>query len=86
MADRWVGPFYILDVLSDINFRVIKSEHAKPKVVHHDRLKRYYARDGKPDVSWVIARSRSLKEGGETSTLPKNATEEAIPKPNQPVR
>ena len=50
------------------------------------RLKRYYARDCKPDVSWVIARSRSFKEGGETSTLPKNATEEAIPKPNQPVR
>ena len=61
MADRWVGPFYILDVLSDINFRVIKSEHAKPKVVHHDRLKRYYARDGKPDVSWVIANPNRIR-------------------------
>ena len=63
LADRWVGPYFILDVLSDINFRVILNPNSKPKVVHHDRLKRYHARNGKPDVSWVIARSRSFREG-----------------------
>ena len=87
LADRWVGPYFILDVLSDINFRVILNPNSKPKVVHHDRLKRYHARNGKPDVSWVIARSRSFREGEDTSTLPKNSTEvESIPKPDQPVR
>ena len=59
LADKWVGPWYVLDVLSDINFRIIKDENSKPKVVHHDRMKKYHHRGEKPDVSWVIARSRS---------------------------
>ena len=81
LADKWAGPYFILDVLSDINFRVILNEHAKPKVVHHDRLKRYHSRDGAPDVSWILARSRSFKEGGEKPHLPvkeSTAVKEAV--------
>ena len=70
LVDKWAGPYYILDVLSDINFNFILNEHTKPKVVHHDRFKRHHRRDGAPDVSWVLARSRSFKEGGEEPHLP----------------
>lgn len=38
----WVGPFTIIHKISDILFRVQKSPHSKPKVVHHDRLKPYH--------------------------------------------
>ena len=62
LADKWDGPLYILDVLSDVNFRVIRSPTHKPKVVHHDRLKRYHHRDDKPDVSWILNRSKSYKQ------------------------
>ena len=62
LADKWEGPLYILDVLSDVNFRVIRSPTHKPKVVHHDRLKKYHHRDDKPDISWVLNRSKSYKQ------------------------
>jgi hypothetical protein len=37
----WVGPFTVTHKISDILFRIQKSIHSKPKVVHHDRLKPY---------------------------------------------
>ena len=60
MAFKWCGPFFVLDVLSDINFRVIRNQASKPKVVHHDRMKRYHFRDGAPNIDWVIHRSKTV--------------------------
>lgn len=37
----WVGPFTVTHKISDILFRIQRSPHSKPKVVHHDRLKPY---------------------------------------------
>ena len=38
MADPYDGPYYVLDVLSDVNFRIAKSEQHDPRIVHHDRM------------------------------------------------
>ena len=39
----WVGPFTVTHRISDILhvFRIQKSPHSKPKVIHHDSLKPY---------------------------------------------
>ena len=63
LAAKWMGPFFILDTLSDVNFRVIREPHEKPKVVHHDRLKPYFSREPL-DVEWVLKRSKSYKSAG----------------------
>ena len=71
-AERFSGPYYVLDVLSDIRFRIALDEHAKPKVVHHDQILPYLFRtnDLKPDTTWVFARTRTVSpEKAETETL-----------------
>ena len=60
LADRWVGPYFVLDVLSDVNFRVIDKPGSKGRVIGHDRMKRYETREPF-DVKWVLERSKSLK-------------------------
>ena len=46
----WTGPFYVLDVLSDVTYRIQETPKTKPKVVHFNRLKTYVGAD-MPD--WV---------------------------------
>ena len=74
LADKWMGPFYVLDVLSDVSFRIIKDRSGKPKVIHHDRMKKYHSREEEPDNKWVLERSRSYSaseaERAEKSTKP----------------
>ena len=38
---KWEGPFLVINKLSDVVFRIQKSQQSKPKVVHYDRLKPY---------------------------------------------
>ena len=78
LADRWAGPYFILDVLSDVNFRIIKNPDDKPKIVHHDRLKRYHQRD-LPDVSWVLKRSKSFNSSS------RNTPSEVTPETSKPL-
>ena len=62
-ADRYEGPYYVLDVLSDVNFRIIRAMEDKPKVVHHDHLIPYKERVPEPeaDKAWIFQRSRTYK-------------------------
>ena len=62
-ADRFEGPYYILDVLSDVNFRIIRAMEDKPKVVHHDHIIPYMEREPEPasDKAWVFKRSRTYR-------------------------
>ena len=58
LADKWVGPYFILDTLSDVLFRLIDRPENEPRVLHHDRLKPYHVR-ADMDVSWVLKRSKT---------------------------
>ena len=60
LADRWSGPHFVVDVLSDVNFRIIDSPDDPGRVVGHDRMKRYEPREPF-DIKWVLAKSKSLK-------------------------
>ena len=59
-ADRYVGPFYVLDVLSDVNFRVARTADEEPQIIHHDRMKKIENRE-KRDIEWVLKASRTLQ-------------------------
>ena len=37
----WEGPFPVTKRISDVVYRIQRSERSKPKVVHHDRLRLY---------------------------------------------
>ena len=61
MIDRYAGPYYVVDVLSDSTLRVVKAPNKRPVVVHHDRLTPYKPRTAEEnDTSWVkkLARAR----------------------------
>ena len=74
LANRYDGPYYVLDVLSDVNFRVTKSSEDRPRVIHHDRMKKVDQRE-EADIEWVFKQSRTLQrqklkqgEDGQTMT------------------
>ncbi|CAG2189090.1 unnamed protein product [Mytilus edulis] len=45
----WNGPFIITKKLNDVIYRIQKGPKNKPKVIHHNRLKRY---NGKEKPTW----------------------------------
>ena len=42
LSSRWTGPYRIVEVLSDVVFRIRLNNQAKDNVVHHNRLKPYH--------------------------------------------
>ena len=44
LRQHWIGPYKILNKLSDVTYRIKKEPIGKPKVVHHNRLKPYCER------------------------------------------
>ena len=58
----WEGPYLVTAVLSDVVYRIQRTQRARPKVVHSDRLKPYL---GPPLKSWISPQvSSSLSEPG----------------------
>ena len=43
------GPYTVLDCVSDVTYRIRLGSHGRPKVVHSDKLWRYY---GPGSYSW----------------------------------
>ena len=60
LADRYDRPYFVLDVLSDVNFRVTRSSDDRPQIIHHDRMEKIDLRE-KPDISWVFKQSRTFQ-------------------------
>ena len=58
LSDKYDGPYYVLDVLSDVSFRLSKGADQEPKVIHHDRMKLFHQRE-KPNLDWVFQQSRT---------------------------
>ena len=52
LADKYKGPYYVIDALSDIHFRLARNPDDKPKIVHHDNMKKMHLR-GPVDLRWV---------------------------------
>ena len=77
---KYVGPYWVIDVLSDIHFRIQEKEGSTPKVVHHDRLKPYVFRVPTETPDWVKKASRALTAAElARSTEPEQIPETAVP-------
>ena len=44
MCAKFVGPFWVIDKLGDVNYRIQQTEEGRPQVVHHNRMKPYTSR------------------------------------------
>lgn len=49
-SSKWLGPYLIIEKLSDVTYRIQETPRSKSKVVHFDRLKSYL---GKPMKNWL---------------------------------
>jgi transposase InsO family protein len=67
-AEVWKGPFVITRKISDLLFEITGSSKSKPKIVHHDRLKKYQCTT---IPQWVVGLQKQLTT---TKTLKKNTT------------
>ena len=57
--DVYEGPFLVVKRLDDLTYRIQKGPKAKPKVVHHNRLKPY---EGENVPNWLKAESETEKD------------------------
>ena len=59
MVDKYDGPYFVIDQLGDVTFRVARNKHAKPKVLHHDMLIPYHLStdEQKQNLDWVFEKS-----------------------------
>ena len=78
---KYVGPYWVIDALSDIHFRIQEKENSHPKVVHHDRSKPYVFRQKTDTPEWVIRLSRELS----AAELARAAERRSEPAPKAPV-
>ena len=53
------GPCVVLQKNSDLNFLIQVDKHSTPKVVHHDKIKRY---DGDGTVTWCNAALKNYRK------------------------
>ena len=65
LCPKFCGPFWVIDKLGDVNYRVVEHEHAIPKIVHHNRMKPYTSREPCKVPDWVKRASKSLPDPSE---------------------
>jgi hypothetical protein len=58
LGNRYDGPYYVIDVLSDVNFRIMATSADRPRIIHHDRMKMSEQRKD-VDLTWVFKQSRT---------------------------
>ena len=66
--DFYEGPYYVVDVLGDVTFRVAEGPRAKRRVLHHDSLLPYFNRDPVNvvlDNAWVFKVSKTYTPVGD---------------------
>ena len=62
-ADRYEGPYYILDILGDVTFRIVRDQMSLGKIVHHDHILPYFPKKASENVdnAWVLRKSKTYK-------------------------
>ena len=78
LGPRYVGPYFVIDKVGLVNFRIQDKETSHPRVVHHNRLRPYLTREPFEIPEWVRKLSKS--------DIPKMYTPEIIDgKPELPA-
>ena len=77
-ADRYEGPYFILDVLGEVTFRIIKDQDSRGKVVHHDHILPYFPKNAPENVdnAWVLRKSKTYTPTNKVD-VPCQASDEA---------
>ena len=61
--DRYLGPFYIVDILGEVTFRIMENPTSRPRVVHHDHILPYFPKKASENIdkTWVFDKSKTYK-------------------------
>ena len=70
--DLFEGPYWVIDRLGDVNYRIQKDEHSAAKVAHHNRMRKYKVRGPVFVPLWVRLKSKYLRklENNEVNPIP----------------
>ena len=66
---KYVGPYWVLDKIGSVNYRIQENDNTLPKIVHHNRMKSYTSRDVIVIPEWV---SKYLKRADTTTNTSEN--------------
>ena len=76
MCDKFVGPFWVIDKLGDVNYRIQETEEGRPQVVHHNRMRPFTSRQPVLVPNWVKQISKTLEAlAGDTQKVTNPVTE-----------
>ena len=54
LLSLWKGPHYVVQIISDVVYRIQETAKSSSKIVHHNQMKPAYFRESEtPDVSWI---------------------------------
>ena len=59
-ADKFLVPYFVIDALSDIHYRVARGRDQDVRIVHHDNMEKTTVRDP-VDLKWVYDLAESLE-------------------------
>ena len=82
---EYVGPWWIIDVLSDIHFRIQEFEFSHPRIIHHDRMKPYIFRTETPTPEWAQKASRDISAAKLAKAAERRKEQEAVPAQSVPL-
>ena len=78
-ADRYTGPWAVIEAVSGNCYRIQMTEKSKPEIVHHDRLKPYRARNvSEHNTDWVkrvLARYAAIRSNAPRLIVPPSTGE-----------
>ena len=60
--DLYEGPYWVIDRLGDVNYRIQKDEFSGARVVHHNRMRKYNVRGPVFVPEWVRRNSKYLRK------------------------
>ena len=65
----YTEPWFVIDKLSEVTYRLQQADDQPPKITHHDRMKELASRESYQVPDWVVRRSKELRK---TITDPDN--------------
>ena len=93
-TDKYKGPFYVIDKLGDLTYRIAEGRNTRERVLHHDMMMPYYPTpdEREEDITWVFNKARKIadakvghKESQTQVTVPHELATEEVPELQEPV-
>ena len=59
---KYTGPYFVLDRIGLVNYKIQESENKPPRITHYNRMKEYDVKEPYVIPGWVVAGSEELTE------------------------